>query len=74
MSRFKAYLNEGDSFNKNKNAEIDNIAKKILGIETLESRFSDKLDFYDLGVESIKDALTAAYKAGYVAGQADYKN
>ena len=40
------------------------IAKKHLFLETLETRFSDSLDFRDQGVWSIKAALEAAYKAG----------
>jgi hypothetical protein len=35
-----------------------------LGVVTLESRHSDRLDFYELGVGQIKDALQAAYEAG----------
>ena len=46
------------------NEAINKIAKAILDIETLETRHSDKLDFYGLGVLSIKEALEAAYKAG----------
>ena len=41
------------------------IAKHGLGIETLETRKTDSLDFYDLSVWSIKDALKAAYENGY---------
>jgi hypothetical protein len=40
------------------------IAQQHLCIDTLEVRNSDGLDFYDAGVASIRDALTAAYKAG----------
>lgn len=51
-----------------KNAKLDKmlneIAAKHLGVETLESRHSDSLDFYDLGVGDLKDALEAAFKAG----------
>jgi hypothetical protein len=46
-----------------KQARIEEIAKK-LGLETLEERKRDCLDFYDLHVTSIKDALEAAYEAG----------
>lgn len=44
------------------------IAKKHLGLETLETRNMDSLDFYDLGVRSIHDALEAAFKAGVEVG------
>ncbi|MDE0724355.1 MAG: hypothetical protein OSB62_06605 [Alphaproteobacteria bacterium] len=40
------------------------IAKKHLNIETLETRNSDSLDFHDISVWSLKDAIEAAYKAG----------
>lgn len=40
------------------------IAQKHLRIETLETRNSDGLDFYDVAVWSIKDALEAAFEAG----------
>lgn len=43
---------------------ITEIAKKKLGIETLEERKSDELDFYDLAVWNIREALEAAYRAG----------
>jgi len=44
--------------------KIEQIAQTHLGIETLASRNSDSLDFYDLGVGGIKVALEAAFKAG----------
>ena len=40
------------------------IAKKHLSIETLETRNSDSLDFHDVAVWAIKDALQEAYEAG----------
>lgn len=47
-------------------AEIENIASTILNISTLEVRNSDRLDFYDLAVWSVKEALEAAYLAGNI--------
>ena len=44
------------------------IAKKHLGIETLETRKSDRLDFHDTAVWCIRDALNAAFKAGAELG------
>lgn len=44
------------------------IAKKHLGIETLETRKSDRLDFHDTAVWCIRDALEAAFKAGIELG------
>jgi hypothetical protein len=43
---------------------IEEIASKHLGIQTLETRKSDSLDFHDCAVWSIKNALEAAYQAG----------
>lgn len=40
------------------------IAKKHLNIETLETRNSDSLDFHDVAVWCLKDALQEAYEAG----------
>lgn len=43
---------------------IEGIAREHLGIETLETRRSDHLDFHDLAVWRIKGALEAAFEAG----------
>lgn len=43
---------------------INRIARDILGLETLETRKRDSLDFHDHAVWSIKEALEAAYDAG----------
>ncbi len=40
------------------------IAQKYLCIDTLETRMSDRLDFLEVAVWSIRDALMAAYKLG----------
>lgn len=44
------------------------IAQKNLGIETLETRKSDRLDFHDTAVWRLRDALEAAFKAGVELG------
>ena len=44
--------------------QIAKIAEDQLGITILESRGLDDLDFYDLDVISIKEALEDAYQAG----------
>ena len=49
------------------NDAINRIARETLGLETLETRWSDSLDFHDLAVWSIKAALEAAYQAGFEA-------
>ena len=48
--------------------QIAKIAREILDLETLETRKSDSLDFHDLAVWQIRDALSAAYNAGREAG------
>ena len=49
--------------------EILEIARGKLGLETLDVRNSESLDFHALGVGSIADALKAAFEAGKEAGQ-----
>ncbi len=43
---------------------LTDIAKKHLNIETLETRNCVGLDFHDVAVWCLKDALQAAYEAG----------
>ena len=47
-----------------KDAAIQNIARELLGIETLDTRKSDSLDFHEVSVWSVKDALDAAFESG----------
>ena len=49
---------------------ITEIARKHLLIETLEERNCDSLDFHDVNVLCVKDALLAAYRAGAEAARA----
>ena len=49
------------------------IAQKHLGIETLQTRNADGLDFHDTAVWCIKDALEAAFKAGVELGASSPK-
>lgn len=46
---------------------LTEIAKKHLNLETLETRNSDSLDFHDVAVWSLKEALQEAYEAGLKA-------
>jgi hypothetical protein len=46
------------------NPQITQIARTHLGIATLEARNNDNLDFYDLSVSNIRNALESAYEAG----------
>lgn len=48
---------------------VEDIARTYLGIRSLETRHSDSLDFHEVAVWSIVDALEAAYKDGYEAGR-----
>ena len=43
---------------------ITDIAEDALGIETLETRNMDGLDFYNVPVWGVKEALERAYEAG----------
>lgn len=43
---------------------IELIARNVLDIETLETRKSDRLDFHEVSVWGLKEALEAAYRAG----------
>lgn len=43
---------------------VAEIACRILRMDSLEARNSDALDFHELAVWTISDALTAAYDAG----------
>ncbi|MFY2610591.1 DUF6900 domain-containing protein [Achromobacter ruhlandii] len=47
-------------------AEILAIAVQHLRIETLDRRWRDSLDFYEVAVWCVRDALEAAYLAGMV--------
>lgn len=50
-------------------ATLADIAKKHLSIDTLASQRSDRLDFHDLAVWSIEQALEAAFQAGLDAAE-----
>jgi hypothetical protein len=50
---------------------LDQAAEKVrerLGLETLATRSSDRLDFHTLSVASIRQAVQIAFEVGYVAG------
>ncbi len=53
---------------KGQQPAIDDIASQILKLETLDTRNSDELDFHELAVWQIKEALQAAYNTGEKAG------
>ena len=45
-------------------AAVIEIAKRVLHVDTLEAQNTDALDFHELAVWSIREALLAAYAAG----------
>ena len=58
-------MNEKTNPRRDTKAEaIRTIATTILRLESLETRNSDALDFHDLAVWKIAEALSAAYEAG----------
>ncbi|WP_338869454.1 DUF6900 domain-containing protein [Myxococcus stipitatus] len=48
-------------------ATLERIARETLNVETLATQDSDSLDFHDVAVWQLKDALEAAYQAGLSA-------
>lgn len=51
------------------NAALERIAREHLGIETLETRKSDGLDFHEVSVWQLKAALDAAFALGHRAAR-----
>jgi hypothetical protein len=49
------------------------IAQKHLGIDTLQTRHADSLDFHDTAVWCLKEALEAAFRAGVELGASSPK-
>lgn len=47
--------------------KLEKIAQDVLGIETLERRWSDSLDFREVSVGGLEEALKRAYEAGKAA-------
>ena len=47
---------------------LTQISQKTLSINTLETRNMDNLDFHEVAVWQIKDALRAAFVAGMEVG------
>jgi len=43
---------------------ITKIAYKVLGIDHLECRHMDEIDFHDIHVDALRQALEEAYQAG----------
>ena len=47
--------------------KLEKIAQDVLGIETLERRWSDSLDFREVSIWGLEEALKLAYEAGKAA-------
>jgi hypothetical protein len=62
-----AFQEEEDMNRTQRETEILAIANRLLGLKTLEPRHSHDLDFYDHCVWQVREALEAAYDAGYRA-------
>jgi len=50
-----------------RNREIRAIAERVFKLTTLETRKSNRLDFHDIAVWRVREALEAAYEAGFKA-------
>ena len=50
-------------------ALLTRIARHTLHIDTLKPQCSDRLDFHEVSVEALRDALEAAYRAGIEQGR-----
>lgn len=68
MAQAKEYV-ETASDKRKREAAIEQLAQDILGLETLEARNRDQLDFHELSVWNLKEALSAAYSAGRHSGE-----
>jgi hypothetical protein len=51
----------------NREEDTLEIARRLLGLPTLDARNSDRLDFHELSVGQIREALQAAWDAGFKA-------
>ena len=54
---------------KHKQQTITHITREVLDLPTLDPRCRDALDFHELSVWQIRQALEQAYEAGRVAGR-----
>ena len=56
--------NPHDAPTNDREATLARIARETMGVQTLQPRHRDALDFHDLAVGSIRQALERAYEAG----------
>ena len=52
---------------------LEGIARKHFSVDTLETQNSDSLDFHDVAIWNIKQALLDAYRAGYADSETQNK-
>lgn len=55
------------------NEKLKHIAEQCMGIPTLEERGQDDLDFHEVSVHEVREALNIAYTAGVIQGFKDAK-
>ena len=66
MSRTPSALHEVSLYHKQEIKDLlEKIAQERLRLPTLEIRRKDTLDFHNVAVWEIREALEAAYRAGY---------
>lgn len=49
---------------KSVQSQLESIAKEYFHVDTMETRNSDGLDFHEVAIWSINDALKAAFELG----------
>jgi hypothetical protein len=69
MATRRITMNKATQRNTDLDELFATIAREELGIETLETRRSDSLDFHAVAVWSVRAALDAAYRAGLAAAK-----
>ena len=57
------------SYNDSHDEVVKKIADEVLGVKSLETQNMDSLDFHELSVWSIKEALIRAVKEGEELGK-----
>lgn len=48
--------------------ELNRIGREVFNVDTLITRNSDRLDFHDVPVWAMREALKRAYRLGYRQG------
>ena len=52
------------TISKSTQSQLESIAKEYFHVDTVETRNNDSLDFHEVAIWSINDALEAAFKLG----------